>query len=178
MLAMLLETLNQVTTQSNISQNPQFSKTKISQKPLSRDRMLLSTTYTLLLSLALTEAIYHEGLYKDFGCYQCETNLTHEKAACIVVDDKPELLVVCPKAKNYCLKKVLRRFNFLYIERGCTDLYDDVGTLLKVGCMFMRNEGDEELTLCLCDLDQCNGGRRWKCGGFWVVMVGLVLLLA
>lgn len=109
--------------------------------------LIILTTIT-----TLNAALIHK-LYEDFGCYQCASDANH-KGSCSIVDDKPELLVICPRNKQYCLKKIVDRNNFVTVERGCTGIGD--GNYLAVGCMFMVNEENEEVTLCICDKDQCN----------------------
>lgn len=133
----------------------------------------------LTIITTLNAAIIHNDLYEDFACYQCASDAKH-KGSCSVVDNKPELLVICPRNKQYCLKKVVDRSNVVTVERGCTDL--GKGNYLGVGCMFMVNEeNEEEVTLCVCDKDQCNGSIAYFdsfvfCKVLTIVFVPIFLL--
>lgn len=123
---------------------------------------------SICLAITLTSArVKHKTLYDDFACYQCASD-EKNMGSCSVVDDKPDLLVICPRGKHYCVKKVVSRYNFVTVERGCTALEDN----LAVGCMFATYEGDEEVTLCVCNTDQCNSGLQ-----FQNALVGKILVI-
>lgn len=119
-----------------------------------------ATNITLELSKSETEG---------FQCYQCMSDSRDFKPLCDTSFFKltrPEerwfMLVQCPRnRRDYCMKKVVIETDYVRTSRGCSNLYDNTGNRLKLGCIAMHS--DAEVTLCICDQSKCNSGAKIVC---------------
>lgn len=135
--------------------------------------MLLVMSLLILLVISTVNSETRD-INLDVSCYECITDKKH-KGDCAVVGNNSLLSMICPRDKNYCVKKIVRRHNFVYIERGCVDILNEK----ELGCMFMKLKTGEEETLCICSGNNCNSTVCIKSSTFGatLIIIGLLALV-